>query len=259
MRFLFIGDIVGRPGRSIVKNMLPQLRLENNIDMVIANAENAAGGCGLTEQVANELFNNGVDFITLGNHVWDKKDIFEFIDREERIIRPANYPPGTPGKGYKVLAKNNSKFSIVNLQGRVYMQALECPFRTMDNILLQIANQTKIIIVDVHAEATSEKMALGYYLDGKVSAVLGTHTHIQTADDKILPKGTGYITDVGMTGPYESVLGIKKENIIARFLTQMPNRFEVATGTSQLNAVFIEIDNITGKTIRIERLQKYCD
>lgn len=259
MRFLFIGDIVGRPGRSIVKSMLSQLKVENNVDMVIANAENAAGGNGLTEQVANELYNNGVDFITLGNHVWDKKDILDFIDREERIIRPANYPPGTPGKGYKVFSKNNIKVSIVNLQGRVYMQALECPFRTMDNILLQIANQTKIIIVDVHAEATSEKMALGYYLDGKVSAVLGTHTHIQTADDKVLPKGTGYITDVGMTGPYESVLGIKKENIIARFLTQMPNRFEVATGTSQLNAVFIEIDNATGRTIKIERFQKYCD
>ena len=259
MRFLFIGDIVGSPGRDIVKNMLLQLKVENNVDVIIANGENAAGGNGLTERVANELFDNGIDFITLGNHAWDKKDILDFIDKEERIIRPANYPPGTPGKGYRIFTKNNIKFSIVNLQGRVYMQPLECPFRTMDNILLQIADKTKIIIVDIHAEATSEKMALGYYLDGKTSAVIGTHTHIQTADDKILPKGTGYITDVGMTGPYESVLGVKKENIITRFLTQIPNRFEVATGTSQLNAVFIEVDNDTGRTVKIERFQKYCD
>lgn len=259
MKFLFIGDIVGSPGRDTVKNVLPQLKLENKIDVVIANAENAAGGNGLTERVANELFDNGVDFITLGNHAWDKKDILDFIDKEERIIRPANYPPGTPGKGYRVFTKNGIKLSIVNLQGRIYMQPLECPFRAMDNILLQIADQTKIVIVDIHAEATSEKMAMGYYLDGRVSAVLGTHTHIQTADDKILPKGTGYITDVGMTGPYESILGVKKENIIARFLTQIPNRFEVATGMSQLNAVFIDIDIDTGRTIKIERLQKYCD
>ena len=259
MRFLFIGDIVGSPGREIVKNMLLQLKMEEKVDIVIANGENAAGGNGLTERVANELFDNGVDFITLGNHAWDKKDILDFIDNEERIIRPANYPPGTPGKGYRIFTKNDVKLSIVNLQGRIYMHPLECPFRVMDNILLQIADQTKIIILDIHAEATSEKMALGYYLDGKVSAVLGTHTHIQTADEKILPKGTGYITDVGMTGPYESILGVKKENIIARFLTQMPNRFEVATGTAQLNAVFFEINNDTGKTVEMKRLQKYCD
>ena len=239
--------------------MISELKVEYNIDIVVANAENAAGGNGLTEQVANELYYNGVDFITLGNHVWDKKDILDFIDKEERVIRPANYPSGTPGKGYKIFTKNNIKLSIINLQGRVYMQTLECPFRTMDNILSQIASQTKIIVVDIHAEATSEKVALGYYLDGKVSAVIGTHTHIQTADERILPKGTGYITDVGMTGPYESVLGMKKESIITRFLTQMPNRFEVAAGMSQLNAVFIEIDNDTGKTVKIERLQKYCD
>ena len=259
MKVLFIGDIVGSPGRDIVKNVLTQLKLENNFDIVIANGENAAGGNGLTERAANELFDNGVDFITLGNHAWDKKDILSFIDKEERIIRPANYPPGTPGKGYRIFTKNGIKLSIVNLQGRIYMQPLECPFRAIDNILLQIADQSKIIIVDMHAEATSEKVALGYYLDGRVSAVLGTHTHIQTADDKILPQGTGYITDVGMTGPYESILGVKKENIIARFLTQMPNRFEVATGMSQLNAVFIEIDDATGKTVKIERFQKYCD
>ncbi|KUO52249.1 MAG: metallophosphoesterase [Desulfitibacter sp. BRH_c19] len=259
MKFLFIGDIVGKPGRSIIKNMLPQLEAEFNADMIIANAENAAGGNGLTAQVANELYNDGVDFITLGNHVWDKKDIISFIDTEEKIVRPANYPPATPGKGYKIITKNNIKICIVNIQGRVYMQALECPFRTMDIILSQIIDQTNIVIVDIHAEATSEKMALGYYLDGKVSAVLGTHTHIQTADNKILPKGTAYITDVGMTGPYESVLGIKKENIISRFLTQMPNRFEVATGLSQLNGVFIEVDDLSGKTVKIERLQKYFE
>ena len=259
MRFLFIGDIIGRPGRNIVKNLLSQLKAENSIDFVIANAENAAGGNGLTEQVANELFYDGVDFLTLGNHAWDKKDILSFIEREERIVRPANYPSGAPGKGYKVFTKNNIKIAIVNLQGRIYMQPLDCPFRIMDNIILQVANQAKIIIVDIHAEATSEKMALGYYIDGKVSAVIGTHTHIQTADEKILPKGTGYITDVGMTGPYESVIGIKKETIIARFLTQVPNRFEVADGKSQLNAVLIEIDDTTGKTVKIERIQKYYD
>ena len=259
MKVLFIGDIVGSSGRDIVKDLLPQIKIENKVDVVIANGENAAGGNGLTERVANELFDNGVDFITLGNHAWDKKDILDFIDNEERIIRPANYPPGTPGKGHRIFTKHGIKLAIANLQGRIYMQPLECPFRVMDNILLQLADQVKIIIVDIHAEATSEKMAMGYYLDGRVSAVLGTHTHIQTADDKILPKGTGYITDVGMTGPYESILGVKKENIIARFLTQIPNRFEVATGTSQLNAVLVEIDDDTGKTIKIERLQKYCE
>ncbi|MEW6625013.1 MAG: TIGR00282 family metallophosphoesterase [Bacillota bacterium] len=259
MKVLFVGDVVGRPGRYILKKFIPQIKEEHKIDIIIANGENAAGGHGITYQVANELFDCGVHMVTLGNHAWDKKEIMDFIDTEERIIRPENYPACTPGRGYKIISKNYLEIAIINLQGRVFMQPLECPFRTMDRIIEKISGRTNIIIVDFHAEATSEKAALGYYLDGRVSAVVGTHTHIQTADEKVLPKGTAYITDVGMTGPSESILGVKIENIITRFLTQLPNRFDVATGRSQLNAVVIDINNQTGSAVNIMRLQRYCE
>lgn len=259
MNILFIGDIVGRPGRNAIKNLLADIIKKYEIEFVIANAENAAGGNGLTKQVTYELFEYGINFITLGNHVWDKKEILEIIDDEEKMIRPANYPPGTPGRGYKLVQKNNIPIGILNIQGRVYMQPLNCPFRTADAIIAELIKHTNIIIVDFHAEATSEKVALGHYLDGKVSAVLGTHTHIQTADEKILPKGTAYITDVGMTGPYDSVLGVKKENILYRFLTHMPNRFEVATGKAQLNAVVLKINKETGMTENIQRINIYYE
>lgn len=255
MRLLFIGDIVSKPGRHIIKKNLPLLKEKYKLDFVIANAENAAGGNGLTAQIANELFDYGINFITMGNHTWDKKELIHYIENEEKIIRPLNYPSGTPGRGFKTLVKNNINITIVNIQGRIYMQPIDCPFRAMDIVLDKVSLDSSIIIVDFHAEATSEKVAMGYYLDGKVSAVLGTHTHIQTADDKILPNGTAYITDVGMTGPYESVLGIKKENIISRFINQMPNRFEIATGASQLNGIFLEINDVTGKALKIERIQ----
>lgn len=258
MKVLFIGDIVGRPGRIAVKNLLPKLKEEYRLELIIANAENAAGGNGITRQIANDLYDYGVDFLTMGNHVWDKKDILEFIDFEKRIIRPANFPKSTPGKGYSIIKKNDVEIGIMNLQGRVFMQPIDCPFRAADFLIDKIKLHTDLIIVDFHAEATSEKVAMGWYLDGRVSAVIGTHTHIQTADERILPQGTAYITDVGMTGPSESILGVKKENIITRFLTQMPNRFEVATEIPQLNAIILELNKNNGKTKKIKRIyQKY--
>lgn len=257
MRILFIGDIVGKPGREAVKNMLPSLQKEYQFDLIAANAENASGGRGLTKDVAEELFNNGIHFLTMGNHVWDQKEITKFIDDERRLIRPANYPKGVPGKGYAFVTNNGFKVGFINLSGRIFLPPLENPFTMAIPIVNTLAQETPIIIVDFHAEATSEKVALGWLLNGKVSAVLGTHTHIQTADARILDQGTAYITDVGMTGPRDSVLGMKKEIIINNFLTQMPARFEVAGGMIQLNAVVLEIDEKTGKTLQITPIQRF--
>jgi metallophosphoesterase (TIGR00282 family) len=257
VKILMIGDIVGRPGRKIVHTMVPQLRKDRNIDFVIANGENAAGGNGITQAVADEIFSSEVDVITGGNHIWDKKEVFDWIWREPRVIRPANYPPNTPGRGYFISSINNGiKIAVVNLSGRVFMPSLDCPFQTIDAILKEIGNKADFIIVDFHGEATSEKVAFGYYTDGRVSAVIGTHTHIQTADARVLPKGTAYITDVGMTGPYESVLGIKKELAIASFTTRLPQHFEVAGGHAQLNAVLLELDISTAKVKSIENIQE---
>lgn len=251
MKILFIGDVVGEPGRQVTKNFLKKFIPEHEPDLVIANGENAAGGNGLTREVANELFNSGINALSLGNHTWDKKEIINFIDDEERIVRPANYPPGTPGKGYVILeTKNGKKVGLLNLLGRVFLSDLDCPFRVGESLINEIKAITDYIIVDFHAEATSEKMALGWFLDGKVSAVIGTHTHIQTNDCRILPKGTAYITDVGMTGPKDSILGIKPDAVIKKFLTQMPVRFEVASGAMQVNGVFLELlANGKAKTI----------
>lgn len=255
MRVLFLGDIVGRPGRRAVKELLPSLYEEYDPHLVIANGENAAGGNGITRKTADEIFLSGVDILTMGNHVWDQKDVYDFIDHEERIVRPANYPPDSPGRGYVITyARDNTKVGIINLSGRVYLPALDCPFRMLDEIVPIINKQTKVIIVDFHAEATSEKMALGWYAAGRVSVVIGTHTHIQTADERVLPGGTGYITDVGMTGPQNSILGVKVEPVIEKFLTQRPVRFEVATGPIQLNAIYLEIDNEKGITTTIKRV-----
>lgn len=254
MNLLFIGDIVGRPGRKTVKSILSKLILKYNINFVVANGENAAGGAGLTKKVAEELFNNGIDCLTMGNHTWDNKEIFEFIDDERRVIRPANYPPDTPGNGYTILRKDNMKLGIVNLLGRVFMNPLNCPFITVEQILQELKKTTEIIIIDFHAEATSEKMAMGWFLDGKATAVLGTHTHIQTADERILPGGTGYITDVGMTGPRNSILGVKSDLVIRKFITQLPVSFKVASGENIFNGVLLKIDDKSKKVYEVKRI-----
>ncbi|MCG8500122.1 MAG: TIGR00282 family metallophosphoesterase [Firmicutes bacterium] len=254
MKVLVIGDIVGRPGREIVRDLLRTIKQRLAVDLCIANGENAAVGNGITCKIAHELYDYGVDIITMGNHVWNKKEIIKLFEQDEMIIRPANYPPGTVGDGYKILRVKNKKAAVVNLAGRVYLDALDCPFQTIEKQLKIISKVTNIIIVDFHAEATSEKTAMGWYLDGKVSAVYGTHTHVQTADERILPKGTGYITDIGMTGPYNSVLGVQKEIIINRFITHLPQRFEVADGPAQLNGIVLEIDESNGKTTSINRI-----
>lgn len=255
LRILMIGDIVGRPGRKAVKEAVRNYRKKYQLDFCIANGENAAGGVGLTREIADELFANGIDFITMGNHTWDKKEIIQFIDHEPHLIRPANYPPGTPGKGHAIIRLNNGlKIGIINLSGRVFLPPLDCPFRMIDTLVKEISRETTVIIVDFHAEATSEKVAFGWYVDGRVSAVIGTHTHIQTSDERILPGGTGYITDVGMTGPRDSVLGVDKNLVLEKFLTQLPVRFEVAEGTAQLNALLLDVDENTGKTTKIQRI-----
>ena len=257
MNILFIGDIVGAPGRQAVRELLPKLQREYKVDFVIANAENAAGGSGITPRIAQELFAVGVNVLTSGDHIWKKREIFEIIDQEERILRPINFPLGVPGRGaglYK--AKNGSFIGVINVNGRVFMEALECPFKTSRQAIEELSKQTKIIIVDMHAEATSEKVALGWYLDGKASGVLGTHTHIQTADERILPGGCAYITDVGMTGPLDSVIGRRLEDVLERFITGVPTRFEVAQENIQLQGVVLDIDENTGKAKSILRIQR---
>jgi metallophosphoesterase (TIGR00282 family) len=257
MNILFIGDIVGSPGRESVKKLLPDLKKEFKLDFVIANAENAAGGSGITPQVAKELIASGINVLTSGDHIWKRKEIFEIIAQEERILRPINFPVGAPGRGYGVFkTQDEVKIGVINVQGRVFLEALECPFKTSRQAIEELSAQTKVIIVDIHAEATSEKVALGWYLDGKASAVLGTHTHIQTADERILPGGCAYITDVGMTGPQDSVIGRRVEDVLERFLTSLPTRFSVAEENICLQAVVLDIDEGTGKANTIERIQR---
>jgi metallophosphoesterase (TIGR00282 family) len=256
MKVLFIGDIVGKGGRTAVKALLPNLVDKYKIDFVIANGENIAAGFGLTEPLVNELFNMGVHIITTGNHVWDKKEFIPYISKENRVLRPLNYPPGVPGYGSLVFTlPNGLKAGVMNLSGRVFMAGMDCPFRTGKAEIEKLSKETNIIIIDFHAEATSEKIAFGYFVDEKVSAVIGTHTHVQTADEKILPNGTAYITDVGMTGPSNSVIGMEISQIIQRFLTSMPAKFETAQGEVILSAVAIEINSDTGKATGIQRLQ----
>src|SRR3989344_4198313 len=258
MNILCIGDIVGRPGRNAVKDSLADLVNEFAVDFVTVNAENSAGGFGLTSRIAEELFDMCCDFITLGDHVWDKMEIAEYLAKSDRMIRPANFPEGTPGRGWTVVkTSTGKKIGVINLLGRVFMRYnVDCPFRTLEAAIAEIRKETSIIIVDMHAEATSEKVALGFFADGKVSAVVGTHTHIQTADEKILPNGTAYITDLGMTGPYDSVIGQNKDIIIKRFLTSMPEKFEVATEDVWLHGVVIGIDEKTGKAHNIARIKR---
>lgn len=257
MKALFMGDIVGKPGRETVSGLLAGIVKKNGISCVIANAENAAGGSGITPQIAEELFGYGVHVITSGDHVWKRREILEVINTEGNILRPLNYPKGAPGSGSCVIElEGGVKIGVINLVGRVFMQAVECPFRTVKEEIEKIRKTTPNIFVDIHAEATSEKIALGWYINGLVTALMGTHTHVQTADEKILPGGTAYITDTGMTGPFHSVIGRKKEQIIERFLTQMPTRFEMAEDDNWINAVIIDFNEKTGKANSITRLQK---
>jgi hypothetical protein len=260
MRILFIGDIFGRPGRTIVQERLKGLVREHSIDLIIANGENSAAGFGITPSLAEDLFELGIDVITTGNHVWDKREILDYFeiangnqsDPARRLLRPANYPPDMPGWGLYEGKKNDVPYAVINLQGRIFMASNDDPFRTVDQLLKQV--QAKVIFVDIHAEATSEKVAMGWYLDGRVSAVVGTHTHIPTADERVLPKGTAYITDVGMTGPYDSVIGVQKELVVGKFLSNMPVRFEAATGDVRLCAVVVDCDETTGHAASIQRL-----
>lgn len=256
MRVLLIGDIVGSPGRNAVKTLLPVLKREEGIDFIIANAENAAGGSGVTPQIADELFSYGIDIMTTGDHVWKRKEIVDYLNRNERLLRPANYPKSAPGFGSCIVDKKSIKIAVINLAGRVFMDPIECPFRIAREEVDKIGCLTKIIFVDIHAEATSEKMALGWYLDGVVSCVFGTHTHIQTADERILPKGTAYITDLGMAGPYDSVIGRRIDQILTRFITQLPTRFEMADENVKLAGAVVEIDEKSGKALSIKRIQK---
>jgi metallophosphoesterase (TIGR00282 family) len=255
VKILFVGDIVARPGRNAVAALLPLLVEERRIDLTIANCENAAGGIGVTLKTGRELLDAGIDVLTSGNHVWDKRDAFDFLRDSDRVLRPANYPPGAPGRGAGVFrARNGVDVGVVNLQGRVFMQEIDCPFRTGSEVLRELRRHTRVIVVDVHAEATSEKLALAWYLAGLASAVLGTHTHVQTGDERILEGHTAYISDAGMTGPTESVIGIRKELSIARFVTQLPQRFEPASGPVDLNGVVLDIDEETGAARSIERV-----
>jgi len=253
IRILLIGDIVGRPGRNAVKAVLPNLKKNEKIDYIFANGENLAGGRGMTIEKYQEMINAGVDYFTSGNHIWNNKAFIEYLDDPKvKVLRPENYPTGNPGRG---IAEIGEEILIVNLQGRVFMpDDVNDPFSTAQNIVNQYKD--KIVIIDFHAEATSEKVALGYYLDGKVSAILGTHTHVQTADETVLPNGTGYITDIGMTGPRESVLGVEKEIIIEKFLTQLPKSHKVAVGEMIFSAVILEINKQSKKTIKIKRVHE---
>ncbi|MFA9558012.1 TIGR00282 family metallophosphoesterase [Evansella sp. AB-rgal1] len=254
MKVLFIGDVVGSPGRNVIKEYLHKLKGKYRPDITIVNGENAAGGKGLTDKIYHELKHAGADVITLGNHAWDKKEIFDFIDNVNDVVRPANFPKGTPGAGYIIKNVGNKKIAVINGQGRTFLPPIDCPFRVIEEIVSEVKKITPYIFLDFHAEATSEKLAIGWYFDGVVSAVVGTHTHVQTADERILPKGTAYITDVGMTGPYDGILGMDKDIIINRFLTSLPAKFEVSKGREQCNGVFISLNSKTGLAESIQRI-----
>ena len=250
MLLLVIGDIVGRPGRQAIREFIPGLRQQYGLDLVIANAENAAGGFGLTVNTARELLSDGIDVLTSGNHIWAQKEIIPYLDGDMPILRPLNYPPGIPGRGYLIIGKT----MVVNLIGRTFMSNYDCPFRAMDKLLAELEPKPPITIVDFHAEATSEKVALGRYLDGQVSAILGTHTHVGTIDAQLLPGGTAYVTDIGMTGPTDSVIGDDAEAVIQRFLTMMPHHLSVGKGKAVLNAIMVGVDEDSGRATSIERL-----
>ncbi len=257
IKILFIGDVVGKAGRCAIEKLVPALLNTNSIDICIANGENAAGGKGITRKISNQFFSYGIDIITSGNHIWSNKDILSALDTDGRILRPANYPDGVKGIGSTTFeSKKGYIIGIINLMGRIFMKPLDCPFKTAEKEIKKLKKRAMVNIIDFHAEATSEKIALGRYLDGKVTAVIGTHTHVQTADEKILPKGTAYITDVGMTGPHDSIIGAKKDAVFQRFLTQVPVKIEAASDDIWLNGVIIEADYDSGKALSIERVSR---
>jgi 2',3'-cyclic-nucleotide 2'-phosphodiesterase len=255
VRILFIGDIVGRPGRDLVRQGLSAIVDHHRIDLVIANAENAAAGFGITREIGEQLLDWGVDVMTSGNHIWDKKEALDYIGIEPRLLRPANYPAGAPGRGsYLARTRDNVSVGVVNVMGRVFMLNIDDPFAVALKEIEALKQRARIIFVDFHAEATSEKIAMGWHLDGKVTAVVGTHTHVQTADERVLPRGTAYVTDVGMTGPHDSIIGVEIEAALGRFLTALPSKFDTATGNPRLNAVIVDADEQTGRATGIERL-----
>lgn len=256
MKIILIGDIVGRPGREVLRATLPRLKEQHGAEFVVANVENAAAGAGVTQSVGEEILAAGVDVMTSGNHIYDKREVIPYIEQENRLLRPANYAPDTPGRGLWIGATTSgTPVAVMNVQGRVFMPMTDCPFRTADRLLEGIGSRARVIIVDHHAEATSEKLAMARYLDGRASLVVGTHTHVQTADEQVLPGGTGYITDLGMTGPHDGVIGVQSELVIARFVRGMPNRFETARGDAKLHGIVAEIDEQTGKAASVERVQ----
>ncbi len=255
MKVLFIGDIIGEPGRKMVRSSMRSLVDTHGPDLVIANGENAAGGFGITSEIAEELFSMGIHVLTSGNHVWDKKEIEGYLAKQDRLIRPANYPEGNPGYGSVVISTAAGKAAVLNLEGRVFMNNLEDPFRMAEREIARLKKETPVVIIDFHAEATSEKIALAWHVDGKASAVIGTHTHVQTADERVLTNGTAFMTDAGMTGPTDSVIGVRREQAIARFLYQTPHRFEIPKGPVHLDAAVIDIDEKTGKSRSIERIK----
>lgn len=255
LKILCIGDIVGSPGRKIVKRFVPEFRAEKSIDLVIANAENAAGGSGLTPDLAKSLFSSGIDVLTTGDHVWRKREIISAMEKGLPIVRPENCPVGVPGKGVVIVTTDQGfEVAVILLLGRVFLKPIDCPFKAVDRALDRLGGRTRVIIVDMHAEATSEKIAMGYYLDSRVSAMVGTHTHVATADERVLEGGSAYITDLGMTGPLNSVLGRKIEKVLYNFTTGLPAAFDVASGPTMLNGALIEVDRETGKAVSIERV-----
>lgn len=251
IKIVFLGDVIGKPGRKAVERFMEIA----HADFIIINGENLAGGIGITPSVAIEMLSCGVDAITTGNHVWKKKDIIPYIKEEQRVVRPLNYPEGTPGSGYITLKKNGKTVHVVNIEGRIFMNHLLCPFRSIEGLIAQLGQEIPIV-VDFHAEATSEKVAMGWFLDGKVAALVGTHTHVQTADEKILPHGTGYITDIGMTGPIDSVIGMDKMSVLERFITQMPHKFEVGQNDVEVQGVAITISDKGNRCLHIERIRE---
>ncbi|GAA0461781.1 TIGR00282 family metallophosphoesterase [Alkalibacillus silvisoli] len=255
MNILFIGDIVGRPGRTALESQLSNLKKQHNADLTIVNGENAAHGKGITKKIYQQILDWGADMVTLGNHAWDKREIFDFIDEVSNLVRPANYPEGTPGTGLQFIKIGNKKVAVINIQGRTFMTPIDDPFTIVDGLIERAKKETDIIFVDFHAEATSEKQAMGWYLDGKASVVVGTHTHIQTSDERILPNKTAYITDVGMTGPYNSILGVEKEAVIRKFKTGLPVRFDIPeTDQTVLSGVVVKVDSKTGEAKQIKRI-----
>jgi len=256
MKILYIGDIMGEPGRRAVARTVPRLVAQRKIDVVIGNGENVAGGFGITPELARELFDMGLSAITTGNHAWDKKEILDYFPQERRLLRPANYPEGVPGQGSVVIeTAGGEELAVLQLMGRAYMPTLDCPFQVARREMARLKKRVAAVLVDIHAEATSEKMAMGHFLDGEATAVVGTHTHVQTADEQILPRGTAYLTDIGMTGPLHGVIGVKKELAIEKFLTGMPRRFEVASGPTVFCAALLDIDARIGKALSIERIR----